>query len=150
MASNKDYQSLRLMAGDRDDLGVLSAVLQDAIAKLGDFAYVPSERRFAFVANRFVWECAGKRKTGPFLRVRTGVHFEDVLAVQFQHLNTDAKDAVVEILAARFEPGEDGAGTVFLDLAGGGSVRLTVESVNAFLSDISAPWRTRSRPEHAE
>lgn len=150
MASYKDYQALRLMAGDKDDLGVLSAVLQDAVAKLGDFAYVPAERRFAFVANRFVWENAGNRKTGPFLRVRAGVHFEDVLAVQFQHLKTNAVDAVVEILAVRFEPGEDGAGTVLFDLAGGGAVRLTVESVNAFLSDISAPWRTRSRPDHSE
>lgn len=150
MASYKDYQSLRLMAADKDDLGVVSAVLQDAVAKLGDFAYVPAERRFAFVANRFVWECAGNRKAGPFLRVRAGVHFEDVLSVQFQHLKTDAKDAVVEILAVRFGPGEDGGGTVLFDLAGGGAVRLTVESVNVFLTDISAPWRTRSRPDHSK
>lgn len=148
MTGPNDYRPLRLMAGDADDLNVISACLQDAVAKLGDFAFMPDERRFALVANRFVWECAPDRKTGPFMRVRAGVHFEDVLSAQFQHLKTDAADAVVELLAIRFEAGEDGAGAVHLDLAGGGAIRLEVESVNAYLSDISEPWRTRSKPSH--
>lgn len=148
MPSLQDYKPLRLMAGDAEDLKILSAVLQDAVAKLGDFAFLAAERRFAMVANRFVWECAGDRRHGPFARVRAGVHFDDVKSAQFQHLRTDAKDAVVEFLAARFEPGEDGAGEIILDFAGGGAVRLEVESVNAFLSDLSDPWRTRAKPEH--
>ncbi len=82
--------------------------------------------------------------------MRTGVHFDDVKSVKFQNLRTDAKDAVVELLAARFEEQEDGAGEIILDFAGGGAVRLEVESVNAFLSDISEPWRTRAKPEHKE
>ena len=148
MASLKDYKPLRLMAGDEDDLKVLSAVLQDAVAKLGDFAFLPGERRFAFVANRFVWECAGKGRAGPFARVRAGAHFDDVKSVKFQNLKTGATDAVVEFLAARFEPGEDGAVVIVLDFAGGGAVRLEVVSVNAFLSDISEPWGARAKPKH--
>ena len=150
MAGLNDYKPLRLMAGDREDLEVISACLQDAVAKLGDFAYIASERRFAFVANRFLWECAGDRRTGPFGRVRVGVHFDDVLSAKFQHLKTDAKDAVVELLAIRFEPGEDGTGAILLDLAGGGAVRLEVDAINAYLSDMSDPWRTRSRPAHKD
>ncbi|MEO1251457.1 MAG: DUF2948 family protein [Pseudomonadota bacterium] len=148
MAGLADYKPLRLMAGDREDLEVISACLQDAIAKLGDFAYIAEERRFAFVTNRFLWECVGGRQTGPFARVRAGVHFDDVISAQFQHLRVDAKDAVVEILSLRFEPGEDGAGALLIDFAGGGAIRLEVESINAYLSDISEPWRTRSRPNH--
>lgn len=148
MASLKDYKPLRLMAGDAEDLDVLSACLQDAVAKLGDFAYLPEERRFAFVANRFVWECAANRKTGPFARVRAGAHFDDVKSAKFQHLKSNAKDAVVELLSIRFEPGVDGAGAVILDFAGGGAVLLEVESINAFMSDMSDPWRTRAKPKH--
>lgn len=148
MASLKDYKPLRLMAGDAEDLDVLSACLQDAVAKLGDFAYLPEERRFAFVANRFVWEYAADRKTGPFARVRAGAHFDDVKSAKFQHLKSNAKDAVVELLSIRFEPGEDGAGAVILDFAGGGAVLLEVESINAFMSDMSDPWRTRAKPKH--
>jgi len=148
LASLKDYKPLRLMAGDEEDLGVISACLQDAVAKLGDFAFLPDQRRFAFVANRFVWESGGMGRVGPFARVRVGMHFDDVKAARFQHLRTDARDAVVELLAIRFEAGEDGAGAVMLDFAGGGAVRLEVESVNAYMSDISEPWRTRARPKH--
>ena len=150
MASLKDYKPLRLMAGDEEDLGVISACLQDAVAKLGDFAFLPDERRFAFVANRFLWECGGASLAGPFARVRVGMHFDDVKAAQFQHLRTDAKDSVVELLAVRFEAGEDGGGAVMLDFAGGGAVRLEVESVNAYMSDISDPWRARAKPSHED
>ena len=150
MAALKDYKPLRLMASDADDLKLISACLQDAVAKLGDFAYLPGERRFAFVANRFVWECAGGRRAGPFARVRAGAHFDDVKAAKFQHLRTDAKDAVVELLSIRFEPAEDGAGAIVLDFSGGGAVRLDVESVNAYMSDLSEPWRTRAKPSHEE
>lgn len=148
MPALKDYKPLHLMAGDAEDLGVISAVLQDAVAKLGDFAWLPEERRFAFVVNRFLWECAADRKAGPFARVRAGAHFDDVKSAKFQHLRANAKDAVVELLSIRFEPGEDAAGAVILDFAGGGAVLLEVESVNAFLSDMSEPWRTRAKPKH--
>lgn len=148
MSSLNDYKPLRLMAGDAEDLEVISACLQDAVAKLGDFAWLPAERRFAFVANRFVWECAGDRRAGPFVRVRSGAHFDDVIATKFQHLRTDSKDAVVELLSIRFEAGADGAGEIILDFAGGGAVRLEVESVNAYMSDLSEPWRTRAKPKH--
>jgi hypothetical protein len=55
---------------------------------------------------------------------------------------------VLELLALRFTPGEDGTGAITLDFAGGGAIRLDVESVNAGLADISAPWITRLKPEH--
>ena len=149
-ASLRDYKPLRLMAGDEEDLGIISACLQDGVAKLGDFTFLQAERRFVFVANRFLWECAGTRRAGPFARVRTGIHFDDVKAAQFQHLKSDAKDAVVELLSIAFKSGEDGGGEIVLDFAGGGVIRLEVESINAYLSDISEPWRTRVKPKHEE
>ncbi len=150
MSALKDYKPLRLMAGDEEDLGVISACLQDAVGKLGDMAWLPDERRFVLVVNRFVWECAGERRAGPFVRVRAGLHFDDVKAAQFQHLRTEAKEAVVELLAIRFEAAADGEGVLVLDFAGGGALRLEVESVNAYMSDISEPWRTRAKPIHEE
>jgi hypothetical protein len=148
MAGLADYRPMRLVAEDAEDLRVLSAVLQDSVAKIGDFAHLPAQRRFAFVANRFCWETVGGRRAGPFLRVRAGAHFDDVVAVRQHNLRLDAKDAVVDLLAIRFAPSSDGAGVVTLDFAGGGAIRLEVESVNAMLVDISDPWRTQQRPDH--
>lgn len=150
MSTLRDYKPLRLMAGDQEDLGIVSACLQDAVAKIGDFTYLPAERRFAFVANRFLWECAGDRRAGPFARVRAGAHFDDVKSVQFQHLRSDAKDAIIELLSIAFTEHGDGAGEIVLDFAGGGVIRLEVESINAYMSDISEPWRTRAKPKHED
>lgn len=148
MADLRDYKPLRLVAEDADDLAVLSACLQDAIIKVGDCAYLPKQRRFAFVANRFVWECAADRKRGPFARVRAGAHFDDVIAVRQQNIRADAKDAVLELLALRFDRAADSGGAVVFDFAGGGAIRLEVEAVNAHLSDLTAPWSTQRKPTH--
>lgn len=150
MAGLKDYKPLRLTVEDAEDLKVLSAVLQDAIAKVGDFAHVPSRRRFAFVANRFIWEDAADARRGLFARVRAGCHFDDVLAVRQMNLRAEAKDGVLDLLAIRFDPAQDGAGAVTLDFAGGGAIRLEVESLNAQLADISAPWPARAKPAHGD
>ena len=148
MSSLRDYQPLHLEASDDRGLSLVSASLQDAVAKVGDFAYLPEKRRFAFVVNRFVWECAFDRKHGPFARVRTGVHFDDVLGVKHQNIRLDRKSAIVNLLAIRFVPGEDGTGEILLEFAGGGVIGLDVEAINISSSDLSEPWRTRSKPEH--
>ncbi len=46
---------LKLIALDADDLKVISAHLQDAVLRVGDIAYLPRERRFAALGNRFDW-----------------------------------------------------------------------------------------------
>lgn len=150
MAPRIAYSPLRLKVEDASDLQAFSTCLQDAIAKIGDFTWLPGQRRFAFVANRFVWETASASARGPFERVRVGVHFDDVRSVQRLHLRSEPKDAIVELLATRFESGPDGTGIVTLDFSGGGAIRLDVEAINARLMDISAPWRTRNKPQHVE
>lgn len=149
MHTIRNYKPIRLIAGDSDDLNVISACLQDAVTKVGDFAYLHERRRFAFVANRFVWEATISRRMGPFARVRAGIHFDDVLSVQQQNIKSDAKDAVVSLMAIRHESRPDErTDIVILEFSGGGSIRLEVEAVNAQIEDISEPWRTRSRPSH--
>jgi hypothetical protein len=136
------------MAADALDLQAISACLQDAVLKIGDMTYLPKERRFAFVANRFLWEAAGERKSGPFFRARAGAHFDDVRAVRQLHLRSDARDAVLELLAIGFAPGVEGAGEITLSFAGGGAVRLSVDAVNAELRDLAGPWPARMKPRH--
>jgi hypothetical protein len=148
MSGLANYKPVRMFAEDADDLGVFSALLQDAVAKVGDFAYLPKERRFAFVANRFLWECAAPKGKGAPGRARAGCHFDDVLAARQMRIRADAADAVVELLSIRFEPGADGGGVILLDFAGGGAIRLDVESVNGQLMDLAGPWPTRLTPKH--
>jgi hypothetical protein len=135
---------LKLAAGDAEDLEVLSARLQDAVAQLKNITWLPRKRRFAAVVNRLKWEEGGKT------RVRAGLHFDGVLKVQSHKVKLGADDAVVSILALRFTPtgGEDPGGEVEIVLAGGGALRLTVECIDAELADMTDAWAARGTPDH--
>jgi hypothetical protein len=137
-----------LAAQDGEDLQVISARLQDAVAKLGDLRYLPKSRRFAAVFNRFKWE-SGKRGN---LRIQSGLHFDNVLSVKSKNIKLGASEAVVELLAVRFAPKADGdcAGKVELVFAGGGEIVLEVECLDAGLADVSGEWAARGRPSHDE
>ena len=133
-----------LAAQDAEDLTIVSARLQDAAARLGDFTYLPKQRRFAGVVNRLQWE-AGART-----RVRAGLHFDGVLAVKSQNVKLGASAAVVSILAVTFTPAavDDPGGVIELVLAGGGVIRLDVECIDAELADLTQPWAARAKPDH--
>jgi Protein of unknown function (DUF2948) len=139
------HEPLRLLAEDEDDLAVISAALQDAIAKVGDIEWDARGRRFTLALNRYLWEAPGGLLGN---RVRAGLQFGSVLAVKSRNLRRDPPDAVIELLAVRFEPGEAPGGAIRLAFAGGGDVELTVECVDAALADVSAPWPTSSTPAH--
>ena len=137
---------LKLAAADAEDLEILSARLQDAVGKLKDFAWLPKQRRFAAMVNRFRWEEA----KGPGTRVQAVLRFDSVSKVQSVNVKQGAPDAVVSLLAIKFIPNGEGdpAGTIELALAGGGTIRLTVECIDAELADQTAPWAARAKPDH--
>lgn len=133
---------LRLLAQDADDLAVISAAMQDAVAKVGDIDFEPKARRLTIAFNRYRWEGEGGE------RVRSALQLGGVLSVQTRKIRREAPDAVLEILAMTFEPGEAPGGVVTLTCAGGGDLRVTVECVEAVLADVSQPWPTPRKPAH--
>jgi hypothetical protein len=143
-------QALKLLAEDADDLAVISAALQDAVARVGDIEYEPHARRLTLSFNRFRWERADGERRGE--RVRAGLQFGGVMKVQARNLRREPADAVVELLAIEFQPagGDDPGGLVELRFAGGGDLRLEVECVDAVMADVSSPWPTPRRPGHTD
>ena len=142
---------LKLIAFDADDLAVMSAHLQDAVLKVGDIAYLPRERRFAAIGNRFDWADAikgGNSEPQEYTRRRAALRFERVLGAQLQGIDLARKDAVVSLLAVSFEPGEAPEGSVTLHFADGGAIRLQVECIEAELKDLGPVWRVASMPKH--
>lgn len=140
---------MTLAAEDAADLEVISARLQDAVAKMQDLVYLPRRRRFAALFNRFQWE-ADSRKGD--LRVRSGLHFDGVLAVKSHNLKRGAPEAVLSLLAIAFTPrdSEDPGGTIEMTFAGGGAIKLEVETIDAGLTDVSGAWAALGRPEHED
>jgi hypothetical protein len=133
---------LRLLAQDPDDLAVISAAMQDAVLKVGDIGYEPKARRLTIAFNRFRWEAGGGA------RVRAGLQLGGVLKVETRKIRRGAPQAVLELLAMTFTPGEAPGGTVTLSFAGGGDLRANVECVEAVLADLSQPWPTPRTPAH--
>ncbi|MGJ3231341.1 MAG: DUF2948 family protein [Oceanicaulis sp.] len=138
---------LRLIAQEPDEVTALSAALQDAVGKIGDFLYEPAQQRFTLALNRFRWEAGAK---GRGERVRAALQAGSVTRAQAKRLKQGAEEAVVSLLSIAFEPGDPPGGALILTFAGGGELRLEVECVDMVLADISEPWRAVRRPAHPD
>ena len=135
---------LKLLALDSEDLEIISATTQDAVVRVGDMGFAMADKRFALLMNRFAWEEDGKTRQ----RKRAALHFDRVRDVKVTGIDTTAVDGVLELLAIRFTITDDPSGLVDLDFAGGGTVRLSVEVLEARLQDLGAAWAARATPEH--
>jgi hypothetical protein len=146
---------LKLIALDAEDLGVISAHLQDAVLRVGDMVYLPSEKRFVAVANRFDWtavNAAEQPKTG-YQRRRAGLRFERVITAKVQGIDFKDKRAALALLAVTFEPAvqaDTPEGNVTLTFSGGAAIRLGVECLEVELKDLGAAWTAKRSPEHPE
>jgi hypothetical protein len=138
---------LKLRAADAEDLAVLSAILQDSLVAIGEMTYLPDENRFVLVANRFKWEPQVGSTPAKAERVLTGLCIDGVKAVSRRGFTPRDGDRILSLLALRTE-GEDTAGALILDFAGGSSVRLEVQQILCHLDDLGEPWPTRWRPKH--
>ena len=139
---------IKLKAADAEDLEIISARVQDAVGRLKDFVWLPKERRFAILLNRFRWE----EPKGNGTRVQAALHFDGVTKVQSQYIKRGAPDAIISVLAIRFTPAgaDDPGGVIELTLAGGGAFRLAVECIDAELADLTRPWAARGKPSHED
>lgn len=145
---------LKLIALDAEDLAVISAHVQDAVVRVGDMAYLPAEKRFAALINRFDWvgavTAAESGRKQECERRRTGLRFERVLRARISGISLGQKNKFLSVLAIAFESAgeDDPAGRIRIDFAGGGAIELTVECIETELKDLGAAWRARSVPDH--
>ncbi len=139
---------LKLIALDAEDLQIISAHVQDAVVRVADMGYARADRRFALLMNRFDWTSVGGRRSKG-LRKRAAVHFDAVQHVAYAGFDPNAVDGVLELLAITFTPADAPAGIVELSFAGGGTIRLGVDYVEARLTDLGAAWAAAGQPRHA-
>ena len=148
---------LRLLANDSDDVGVLSALLQDAIIPGSDMSFDRKLNEFVIVANRFCWELEPsveiKSSDGKpiYERRLCGIRIAHVRSVQHYHWPETRQYGLFNLLALGLvdvaEQAKDGA-LVQFQFSGGASLRLNVDNVDILLTDLDVGHPTSLQPEH--
>jgi hypothetical protein len=139
-------QALKLIALDREGLGVISAHIQDTCVKRADMTWLPGQQRFVVAGMRYDWVGA---KTGPAERVASVLRFDRVLKVSHLGLKEMDQDVTLNLLAVTFEKTDPPAGIIILAFADGALVRLEVECVEVELSDMGLRIPAEACPGHA-
>lgn len=151
---------LKIIARDAEDLAVVSSCLQDSLIPLNEMRYLPQERRFIMVANRFRWERAVQRKHEPApstdasfesdedfgarQRINAGICIDRVLSVRSRGIDRSKPDDFLSLLSVQL----DGSKLLF-HFAGGGVIQVEVEGLALYLSDLGKAWPTQWQPDHA-
>ena len=140
-----DAALLKLRAEDAEDLLVISACLQDALVPVRDLAYIPEERTFLLIANRFRWENGVRPAPGEAGLERTlcGITFSEVTAVSYSGFRRSENGRILSLLAIRTENSK-----VHLEFSGGAAIRLEVACILCHAKDVGEPWPTPWQPRH--
>jgi hypothetical protein len=134
---------LKLSALDADDLGVISAAVQDSLVAVRDCAFLAGESRFVLLLNRFRWEADPTVETA-YWRTHSALVFNAVRAVHHHKIPLKEPDRVLELLAVRLES----PGTAVLRFAADRAIRLEIDRLACHLGDVGEPWPTPWKPAH--
>ncbi|WP_136441141.1 DUF2948 family protein [Pacificoceanicola onchidii] len=143
---------LNLGAFDDEDLGVISALVQDAVLPVTEIKWQPAQRRLGLLINRLRWEDveAANKRGRPVERVQSLLVVENALKISSQGVDRSDKETVLSVLSLGFEPGDAPGGHLVLTLAGDGAIRAEVEALEVGLRDVTRPYVAPSGkvPDH--
>lgn len=131
---------LKLKAQDADDIQVISAVLQDAIAPVCDMAYRPEEKNFIMVVHRLRREDENTEKPE---RICCAVNIQGVEKAQLHGLDLKQQEQMLDLLAAL--PEDRSIQFIF---AGGAKIRLQLGDWAMIVEDFGEAWPASCTPCH--
>ena len=143
-------QNLKLIAKTQEDLRVISAHLQDSIAKTSDIANLKKNKIFLMQLNRFMWEDVEKGVFRKNKRIRTVLKFENVLKVTSKNVNQNKNDRFLDFLAIETFKMPDKNYEMNLILSGDIIIKLVAEAIDVTLDDQGSPWESKNKPKHGD
>ena len=141
-------KNLKLIARTEEDLRVVSAHLQDAIASVSDIASLKKNKIFLLQLNRFMWEDIEKGVFRKNKRIRTVLKFENVLNVLSKNINQLKKDKFLDFLAIETNKMPDNNYEMKIIFAGDSVIRVLSEVIEVTLDDQGEAWNTKNKPKH--
>ncbi len=143
-----NVKNLKLIARTEEDLRVVSAHLQDAIANLSDIANLEKNKIFLMQLNRFMWEDVEKGVFRKNKRIRTILKFENVLNVHSKNIAQSKKDNFLDFLTIETNQMPDNNYEMKIVFAGDSIIRLVTEVIEVTLDDQGEAWDTKNMPKH--
>ena len=141
-------KNLKLIARTEDDLRVISAHLQDAIANVLDIANLEKNKIFLMQLNRFMWEDVEKGVFRKNKRIRTVVKFENVIKVHSKNINQLKKDQFLDFLTIETIQMPDNNYEMKIVFAGDSMIKIISEVIEVTLDDQGQAWDTKNIPKH--
>jgi len=140
---------MKLVALEQDDIEIVSTHVQDAVVKVADILWRPTEHRLVVALNRFDWESANGAEP-QYRRRRSALRFDRVLACKCRNVSPKDKNAILNLLAVEFAETDAPAGVVTLFFSGDAALRLEVECLECELVDLGPTWTTVQCPAHPD
>ena len=145
---NMEVKNLRLIARTEDDLRVVSAHLQDAIANVSDIANLEKNKIFLMQLNRFMWEDVEKGVFRKNKRIRTILKFENVIKAVSKNINQSKKDKFLDFLTIETNQMPDNNYEMKIVFSGDSIIKVISEVIEVTLDDQGEAWDTKNMPKH--
>ena len=141
-------KNLKLIAKTEEDLRVVSAHLQDAIANISDVANLEKNRIFLMQLNRFMWEDVEKGVFRKNKRIRTILKFENVIKAHAKNINQSKGKKFLDFLTIESNQMIDNNYEMKIVFAGDSIIKIIAEAIEVTLDDQGEAWDTKNKPKH--
>ena len=143
-----EAKNLKLLAKTEEDLKVVSAYLQDAIANVSDVANLKKNKIFLMQLNRFMWEDVEKGVFRKNKRIRTILKFENVIKVHSKNINQSKGNKFLDFLTIETNQMIDNNYEMKIVFAGDSIIKIIAEVIEVTLDDQGEAWDTKNIPKH--
>lgn len=140
------HKMIKMRALDANDLNHMAEQLRDGLCPL--ISMVHEKESFTLLINRFCWNHEDKHEDKPlYYRSHVGLLFRHVQKVQRKGFEQHSEDRILNLLHIHVKE-EPKTTWVHLVFSKGHEIRLSVQKLEVYLSDLHDPWPTRSKPMH--
>ena len=143
-----EAKNLKLIAKTEEDLRVVSAHLQDAIANVSDIASLKKNKIFLMQLNRFMWEDVEKGVFRKNKRIRTVLKFENVINAHSKNIYQSKKNKFLDFLTIETNQMPDNNYEMKILFAGDSIIKIISEVIEVTLDDQGQAWDTKNIPKH--
>jgi hypothetical protein len=141
-----EFEPLRLLAKQDEDVKILAAHLQDALFPLTAMVYERKSATFTLLANRFCWEVEAEDHEGEpvYYRVHSGICCRNIKKIFHRGFERKGQHRVLNLLSLQVPTSQN----IRMIFSGDKEIHIETKDLHCHLGDLHHPWPTRIKPVH--